>query len=444
MIRTTVARLASLLSGPVATTIGEQYSSLRLLRDRNLRLLALVNFLDRMSISIVVPLLPLYARDLGASAFLVGLIFAATPFANATLSTPFGYLSDRLNRRSLVAGGLAVSGASVVAFGFVGAAASLVALRAVDGAGTAMRTPATNAYVGDAFEERERGSAMGAYRTLGTLGVAVGPVLGGVLATIGGLALPFVVLGCGTALGGVLVFATLEEATADGGDADDRSLSPAIFDVSAVDLRSIASTSMVAIGASVFLSQIGTGAFGSLFALLLEETLRVGPGYVGAMWSLFGLSLFLLMPVGGTLADRVGRKRNLIAGKLAWGVIVIGLALAPSPLVPPALLLLAGAASAVAGPALGAIQYEVAPSEYEGTLLGLYSSLAAAGMAIGPVLGGAVADRFGVVAVFVAMGVLWICDTATIAFGVEETRSVPDEPESTRASAGSALESESG
>ena len=84
-------------------------------------------------------------------------------------------------------------------------------------------------------------------------------------------------------------------------------------------------------------------------------------------------------------------------------------------------MVLAGIASAFAGPALGALQYEVAPEGYEGTVMGVYSTLASAGMALGPILGGAVANRFGVTTVFLLMGLLWLLDTGTITLGVRET-----------------------
>lgn len=397
-----------------------QYSSLRHLRDRNLLLLALANLLDQMSISLIIPLLPTYAEQLGASPFLIGLIFAAETLAKAIFSTPFGYFSDKFNRRSLIVTGLGISALSVMALGFVRAPLIFIGLRAVDGVATAMRSPATSAYIGDTFEEAERGSAMGAYRTLGMLGVALGPALGGALAAVKGLALPFIVLGVGTLIGSVLVLVFLETVEVEPEESNEEE-SPSLLEWSPRELLDVGTVPMGAIAVSVFSSQVGTGAFGPMFAVLLEENLAVGPAYIGSMWSLFGLSMFVFMPMGGVIADKTGRKRSLMAGNLLWGGVVIGLALAASRVIPPMLMFLAGIASAFAGPALGAIQYEVAPDGYEGTMMGIYSSLASAGMAIGPILGGAVVSKFGVVWLFLGMGVLWILDTGTIAIGVRKT-----------------------
>lgn len=428
MQRTLFARLRSI----VPESLVEQYGSLRLLKNRNVLLLSIANLLDEMSISLIVPLLPIYADQLGANPVLIGLIFSAETMFKALFSMPFGYVSDRLNRRVFIGVGLGLSAISVIAFGFVEAPILFVGLRAVDGMATAMRAPMTKAYIGDMADDDERGSAMGAYRTLGMLGVAVGPVLGGVLAATFALAVPFVVLGAATLVGSLVVFVGLEPQTRSGSESDETP--PRLWELSPRHLTDLLTVPMLAVGVSVFVAQIGTGAFNSFFAVLMQEKFAVGPAYTGTMFSLFGASMFVLMPMGGTVADKSGRKPSVVLGKVTWAGVVIGLALAPTRHVPPVMMLLAGLGSAVAGPALGAIQYELAPDEYKGTVLGAYSTLSAAGMALGPFLGGAIVDRLGVMALFVAMGCLWLFDTVNVLVGVRETVEA-DQPESPKPTA---------
>lgn len=396
----------------------DQYSSLQLLRDRNILLLSLANLLDQMSISLIVPLLPTYASDLGASALLIGLIFSAETAAKAVFSTPFGYLSDRFNRKLLIGGGLAISALSVTAIGVFNSPILFIVLRAVDGAATAMRSPATTGYLGDKFDSNQRASAMGAYRTLGMLGVAIGPALGGVLASKAGFALPFIVLGILTLVGSGIVLFLLDSVDKSSSSSDENDSQTwlqsmrVIFDSATVP--------MVAVAVSVFVAQMGTGAFNSMFAVLVNQNISVDPAYIGLMWSVFGGSMFIFMPLGGTLADQFGRRNSLVAGKLLWAVVVIGLVFISSRYLPPIPMFLAGLASALAGPALGALQYEVAPEGYQGTLIGFYSTLAAAGMSIGPILGGVIVDASSVSTLFIVMGGLWLVDTGVIAVGVSE------------------------
>ena len=369
-----------------------------------------------MSHSIIVPLLPAYAEALGAGPVFIGLLFAAPAATQAICSPLFGYLADRVARKPLICFGILLCAGSVAALGVVSGPLALLALRGIDGLALAMQRPATTAYIGDQYADDERGGAIGAFKSAGLIGVVIGPALGGALSLWGTLGTPFLVLGTVTVFVGILLVFRLPRSRADeeqtGGSWRPR--------LSAAGLQNSLTISMVALAASVFVSQLGTGAFGPFLAPLLEARVGVGPEYASFAWSAFGLAMVLTMPIGGTLADRWGRKPMLIVSKLVWALVVCGLALATVPQVPPALLLVAGVASAFGGPAMGALQYEVAPKGNEGTVIGIYSALASAGVAIGPILGGWVVGQWGLVALFLTMGALWAADTLTIAFGVRE------------------------
>lgn len=389
---------------------GEGYASLRLLADRRLALLAAANVLDRMSVALVVPLLPLYATRLGAGPATVGLLFAVETAAQAICSAPAGRVADRVGRRPAIVAGTTVSGGALAALALVGSPAALVALRALDGVGSALRGPATTAYVGDAVPTERRGRALGAYQTLGRLGVVLGPALGGLLA-VDDPGLPFLVLGVPTALAGVGLLAL---PAVSGGDEDDEAADTGWWTLRLRDLPPV--VALLAIAS--LLAGVSSGAFGPLFALHLEAALGVGPAYLGAAWSVFGAALLVGTPLGGTLADATDRVRGVVAGQLGWVAAYTALATALTPLVPVFALALGGLASAVAGPAKGALNYETAPESVRGTVLGLYGALWAAGAALGPVLGGAVAARAGAAAALYCLAALALCHALLVGVGV--------------------------
>ncbi|WIV66242.1 MFS transporter [Natrialbaceae archaeon AArc-T1-2] len=424
-----------------ARAVCDQYASIGQLEDRDLALLASANLFGTMSISIVLPLLPTYADDLGAGPVVVGAIFAAPAAVRALGSLPAGYLADRIGRRRLIVGGAVLNGAAVIALALAWSPLSILLLRALDGLGMAAKGPATTAYIGDTVPGEERGQAMGAYRTAGMLGLAVGPAVGGAIAFVGGHAAPFAVLGAATLCSALALVAFLRpierrdrtstrecsegEPTnrARTGERSARgrleaALERAIPDASRV--RPFASLSIVAPGVSVLVSQLGTGAFAPLLAPLLEGTVDAGPGYVSLAWSCFGLGMVLFTPIGGTVADRVGRKPPLIASKVGWAVVIAGLLVFETRPAPPALLFLGGVVSGLGGPAFGALQYELAPEGREGTLAGIYSGLDSTGQAIGPLLGGFLAGWVDIATVFALMAAVWVADTLTIAFGVRD------------------------
>lgn len=405
----------------LVSVIASQYDSLALLRERRLALLSTANVFDAMSYAVMAPLLPLYAVQLGASPALIGLIFAAETAARALLSTPLGYLSDRVDRRVPIVVGTVISGLSVAALALAISPWLVVGLRALDGASGALRGPATSAYIGASVDEEYRGRAMGAYQTLGMVGVAAGPALGGVLAARGGLTLPFLGLGATTVLAGVgLVSLPALHRT----ECDD-SGNPAVDDT--WSFRGLAAhrsvwfrpTVLVLAVSSVF-AGVAAGVFGPIYPLLLADRGVADPGYLGAVWAAFGLAMLLFVPVGGSLADRTGRLPGLVAGKLGWAVVYTGLVVAGTGAVPLLLMFLGGVSSAVSGPAKVALNYEVAPDGHEATVIGLFGSFNRAGATLGPLLGGAAAAVVGPGPVLVAVGVAVVADAAMLAFWVDE------------------------
>lgn len=414
-LRTALASLAS------------HYASLRHLREPRLALLSVVNLLDKSSSSIIVPLLPLYAESLGVGPIYLGLLFALPTAVSALFSTPFGYLADRVARKPLVVAGMALSAVGVLGLALVVDPRALLALRAVDGFGSAMRNAPTTAYLGDLADDENRGRVMAAYQTLGMLSIAVGPALGGVLVAVGSLATPFLVLGGATLVGATALLRLPPSERADGPDADGAGSS--LRDASPSDVRAAATPTVAALVVSSAVAAVGTNALNPLLAPLLAATVDAGPTYVSLAWSSFGVGLVLFVPVGGTLADRAGRRRSLVLGKALWAAVVVGLVVGDHRLLPPLLLALGGVASAFAGPALGALRYESAPEGREASLLGVYGTVGAAGAATGPLLAGLVADEFGLRIAVLGVGLLWTADAVGIAVGVDERPANGSAPE---------------
>lgn len=398
--------------------ITRQYSSLRYLRDRRLAVLGTVNFLDRMSISIIAPLLPIYVNELGADAVLLGVIWAASTVAESAFATPFGYLADKTGRRLPITAGVAISGVSIMLFGLVSVPVLFIAFRMLDGMGTALRGPATNSYIGDSYPTESRGQAFGAYHTLGMAGLGLGPLVGGVFAAAGSISLPFVLLGGLTASGSILLVLLLPPAKrAD--DTDSEDVTP-LRELSRSEIADLFTLAVVIWVVASFVSSIGTAAFYPMLSVLLEFNGFANFGYLGVVWAAFGFGLFVFMPVGGTIADRVGRKKILVATGMLWVVIAFGLSLAFHPVIPVVLLFAGGMASGLSAPAGGALQYEIIPDErYIGTLIGFFGTISSVGGALGPVLSGYVVDFFDVEFLFVVMGASWII-TTLMYFGLPE------------------------
>jgi EmrB/QacA subfamily drug resistance transporter len=101
----------------------------------------------------------------------------------AALLLPTGSLGDILGRRRVFAAGLLVFTGSSLLCGIAGSGAELVAFRALQGIGGAMVFVTTLALLAQTFHGTERGMAFGVWGVIVTLGMTLGPVLGGLLTT---------------------------------------------------------------------------------------------------------------------------------------------------------------------------------------------------------------------------------------------------------------------
>jgi MFS family permease len=156
------------------------------LRDRRLVALCQAGLVEKSVDALVWVFWPVFLTRAGlglpAASAIIG-VYGLT-WGVAQLAT--GKLSDRIGRRPLNVGGMAVCALGVVAFPFVHGEAAWSACAAVTGLGMAMLYPNLSAAVADLAPPAWRASAIGAYRFWRDLGYAVGGLALGIAAMLGG------------------------------------------------------------------------------------------------------------------------------------------------------------------------------------------------------------------------------------------------------------------
>ncbi len=167
-------------------------------------------FVDVIGIGIVIPILPFYVGSFGASPFVITLLFSSFAFF-AFLSSPFlGALSDKIGRRPI----LIVSITSTALGWFVFADAKSIAFlflgRIIDGMAAGNFTVAQGCLVDLARDEKERSSNLGLIGAAFGIGFMIGPLLGGVRSTVS-QSFPFWCAGTLAAINAILAFFFLPE-----------------------------------------------------------------------------------------------------------------------------------------------------------------------------------------------------------------------------------------
>jgi MFS transporter, DHA1 family, multidrug resistance protein len=386
--------------------------------QRNIYAIWSAQFLAMVGLTLIVPFLPLYLRELGVRDLAEverwsGFLFAA-PFLVQTLAAPlWGVLGDRYGRKMMVLRAMAGIGATNVLSAAVTHVGQLVLLRAVQG-GVSGFVAAGNALVTAAIPPDRMGAALGLLQTSLTAGGIIGPLIGGALGDLVGYRNVFLITG-GTcfAASAVVLFGAREERAPTRSQA----AGPGVWANLAYFFQSPA---LRTTGILLCTSQVAVMSVEPIFSVYVS-TLRVAPERVatvaGVLFSITGLTSMLGAPLWGRTADRSGESRVLaltLAGSAvaylaqawagtAWEVFVFRAAL--------------GFFTGGMLPPLYAIVARSTPQERLGGIMGLTSSAIMLGSVIGPLLGGLLSAAVGIRWVFVvAAAVLAISATGARRF----------------------------
>lgn len=159
------------------------------LRKRGRITVFLTVLLDLLGFGMILPILPFYGQDYGASDLQIGFLFAAYSLAQLLFSPLMGKLSDRWGRRPVLLVTIAVAAVAHTVFAFAPTFGVLLAARFGSGIATANLAVA-QAYMADVTTRSERSKAMGMIGAAFGLGFILGPAFGGLLSLVGRSAVP--------------------------------------------------------------------------------------------------------------------------------------------------------------------------------------------------------------------------------------------------------------
>lgn len=172
--------------------------------------LALATLFVAISISLIASLQPEVNARLGQSPAWFGVQFSMFLVPHVLLQTPIGHASDAWGRRPFVVGGLVLCVPATLLQGFVLTPWHLLAARLFQGFATALFFAPGLAMAGDLAQARGTGSTLSLLTMAFGLGVAAGPLLGGLLVGFG-FAVPFAVGAALVALVALLAATQLDE-----------------------------------------------------------------------------------------------------------------------------------------------------------------------------------------------------------------------------------------
>jgi MFS transporter, DHA1 family, tetracycline resistance protein len=334
--------------------------------------------IDLVGFGIVLPILPLWAEEFGASPTQIGLITASYAVAQLLFAPLWGRLSDRYGRRPVILVSLAGSALAALLIGLAGTLLLLWVARVLQGVAGASYA-AAQAYVADVTTARERARGMGLIGAAFGLGFILGPAIGAVFSAVDAR-LPFFVAAGLAALNLAIAWRRLPESLRPGAP---RAPAPRLE----VLRRALASREL---GPLVWLSFIATFAFvgmESTFALFGARRFDYGAVEIAALFTFIGVmaavSQGLLV---GRVVDRFGEGRVMIAGLAATSAGLLMVAVSENLLLLlPGLAVLAVGSGLVFATTTALISLGAHEAE-QGSVLGLTASVGGAARIAGPIV----------------------------------------------------------
>ncbi len=132
----------------------------------------------------------------------------------------------------------------------------------------------------------------------------------------------------------------------------------------------------------------------------IQRDLHMSPGRLEWVVSAYALSLATLIPFGGALGDRYGRKRLFVIGLVVFTVGSVGCALSPTDAALIGSRVVQGAGGAVMSALTLSILTETFPRETRAGAIGTWAAVAGLGFGAGPVVGGLLLGVFGWSSIF--------------------------------------------
>lgn len=358
--------------------------------------LFLAIFFTTLGVGLVVPLLPVYAHELGAGAFQVGLVFAAFSLTRSIFVPYFGKLSDKKGKKPFLTTGLFIFFFLSILYTYSKNIETLILLRLGQGFASAMVLPVAQAYIGIMTPPQKEGRVMGLFSISLYGGLSIGPLLGGVVKDWYSINASFLSMGALCLLGFVLCLlflpreGVLQKSNPSGSGKPKSYLAivktPAIF--SLFTFRICFTTCI--------------GIIWTFLPLFANTMLDLSSSAIGFVIMINVFIAGLLQAPMGYIADRFSKKIMVTAGGVLAIISLLCLNYATSfngLVIANGIFGLAGGISLPAIMALGII--EGRKTRAMGSIMGLLTMAHSLGMLIGPLLAGIIIDVFSIETIFI-------------------------------------------
>lgn len=342
-------------------------------------------FTETLGFSIVLPVLPFLAYDLGLSLFQIGLISSIFSFCQFFASPITGKLSDRFGRKPILIFSQSSTFLGFILLGMADTVWILILARLVDGVlGSNMTV--TQAYLSDVTDPKDRTKTYGYSSAVFGAALVFGPIIGGTLSELN-YSLPMLIAAGMSLFSIILVVLFLQESL---------TIKKEKFNLKFEEIvpikeakRFFQSTEIRRLLIVFFIYNFAFMIFISSFALLGKIQLKVGSQELGFYLAWVGILRVIFQSILiNPLLKKINENNTLKIGVIALVITMTSLALITNFLIVFIPLIFLAFGTGVVRPILTSKLSKSVGREETGSLLGVNNSLSSIAQILSPILGG--------------------------------------------------------
>ncbi|MFQ6050445.1 MAG: MFS transporter [Candidatus Hydrothermarchaeota archaeon] len=332
-----------------------------------------------IGIFIRIPIVPLFAKSIGATTFEIGLIASLFMVMASLLAIPYGHLSDKFGRKLLVLSGLGISSLTSFLLFFVKTPKQLIIVYTLAGFGASAFAPAIASFVGDITPGERMGRAFGWYTSSMQIGMASGPAIGGIIAGLTNLTVPF--LFSGTIIAIALILAIIGFPSFSEQSNLSSNIRETFFDLSK-------NATVLACWIGTFCIAFTFGIFAPFFPLY-AASIGLSVPVIGLIFSTQSFFNAIARIPAGYFSDKLGKRDPfIIGGMFLLSLCIILLVSTESSYILLAIAAFLGLNMGICFMAVSTSIAEAVTSDKRGVAMGGYSTFLYGGFAISAVIGG--------------------------------------------------------
>ncbi|TEU10215.1 MFS transporter [Candidatus Bathyarchaeota archaeon] len=358
-------------------------------------LLCGIALLAMFSTSLILPLIPIYAKQIGATGVVIGFSVAAYWISRIVMEIPSGFVSQRFGYyRSMAVGlGLNVVGTALSAYAVN--PIQFVLARALMGIGAPLFFAVATTFVLNLFDAERRGGAMGIFQGIEFAGTIVGSTFSGYVVSVFDFRLSFLF-----SAGLILIALILVVVPPHIRSESVRMTASSSLSLSA--MREVFWNRRLLIVSSATFAEfiMSTGILMTVFPLYASEGLGFSLTSIGLLMGSRSVGFVVAMFSMGAISDRVGRKPVLLFGVGATAVLIAVLNFVSSFVGLVAAFFLLGITTGAIWIVCPVLAAEAVEPHQRGAAIGTYRTFFDLGSILGPIVMSAVMEGYGIAPCF--------------------------------------------